>query len=101
MTQSTPEDFSVRLERTSCFGDCPVYTVTIDAAGTVTYDGRDHVRVTGRQTWQISMSAVSTLMAAVDRSGFSDLRDAYRTIRNPDGPATIMCRHYSPIGSYR
>ena len=34
-----PPDASIRLQRTSCLGPCPIYTVTIDARGTVTYDG--------------------------------------------------------------
>ena len=34
-----PPDALIRLQRTSCFGSCPIYTVTIDARGTVTYEG--------------------------------------------------------------
>jgi len=30
-----PPDALIRLPRTSCFGPCPIYTVTTDARGTV------------------------------------------------------------------
>lgn len=33
--RTIPDDFLVTLERTACFGDCHVYTVTIDARGNV------------------------------------------------------------------
>ena len=48
-----PPDALIRLQRTSCFGPCPIYTVTIDARGTVTFDGERFVRVVGRKTMQI------------------------------------------------
>jgi len=45
--ESTRSDFSITLERTSCLGSCPVYTVTILGSGSVEYEGRWHVAVTG------------------------------------------------------
>jgi hypothetical protein len=38
---AVPGDFSATLERTVCFGSCPVYTVSVDASGLVQYDGTD------------------------------------------------------------
>jgi ankyrin repeat protein len=66
-------------------GYCPIYTVTIDARGTVTYDGERLVRVVGRRTAQIDPSAVATLLARAERIRFFQMRDAYREIENPDG----------------
>src|SRR3954464_6628446 len=36
---------TLTLQRTTCFGTCPAYTVTIADNGTVTYTGGDHARV--------------------------------------------------------
>ncbi len=38
-TQDTniPTATFITLQRTSCYGPCPIYTVSIDARGTVTY----------------------------------------------------------------
>ena len=52
LAQDLPEDFLITLERTwlHCGGECPAYTVSIDAQGSVTYDGKMYVRVVGPAT---------------------------------------------------
>ena len=88
--QDVPDDLVIKLERTSCFGECPIYSVTIDAKGNVTFEGTKFVRVEGRQTDRIQTSRVAALLATAERIGFFELRDQYRTIRNPDGTETIV-----------
>ena len=85
-----PPDALIRLQRTSCFGPCPIYTVTIDARGTVTFDGERFVRVVGRRTTQISTSTVATLLARAARIRFFEMRDAYRVVENPDGTVSMV-----------
>ena len=80
-----PADTVIRMERTACFGTCPVYSVTIDAGGTVTYDGHEFVRAQGRQTARIAPSLVAGLLARAGRIHFFDMRDAYREVTKPDG----------------
>lgn len=80
-----PGDVCITLERTACFGECPVYTVSIDGKGNVTYEGRAHVRVTGRQTDRIPATRVAALLETAERIGFFGLDDHYRSIRQPDG----------------
>ena len=90
LAQEVPDDFTVTLQRTACFGRCHVYTVTIDARGNVTYEGRTFVRVTGTVTDTVPLTRVRALLAGVERIGFFRLRDDYRTIRNPDGSETVV-----------
>ena len=85
-----PPDTQIQLRRTSCFGPCPVYTVTIDAHGEVTYVGEKFVRVVGRQTAHIDPSVVAKLLARADSIRFFDLHEAYRVIQNPDGSSTTV-----------
>ena len=75
-----PPDALIRLQRTSCLGPCPIYTVTIDARGTVTYEGERFVRVVGRRTAQIDKALVATLLSRAERIRFFQMRDAYRVI---------------------
>lgn len=89
-TSAMPGDLLIKLERTACFGECPVYTVSIDGKGNVTYEGARFVRVEGRQTDRIPLSRVAEILATAERIGFFELRDKYRTIRNPDGTETIV-----------
>lgn len=63
-----PPDASIRLQRTACFGWCPVYSVTIDARGIVTYEGERSVRVVGRRTARIDASIVAGLLARTTKT---------------------------------
>jgi hypothetical protein len=85
-----PSDALIRLQRTSCFGPCPIYTVAIDARGTVTYEGERAVRVVGRRTAQIAPSQVAGLLARAEGIRFFQMRDAYRVIQNPDGTVGVV-----------
>ena len=89
-TGTLPEDVTIALERTSCFGDCPIYRVTIDARGNVIYEGRKFVAVSGRRTGRIPVARVAAILATADRIGFFELRDHYRTVRGPDGSETVV-----------
>jgi Domain of unknown function (DUF6438)/Ankyrin repeats (3 copies) len=84
-TVAVADDVVIKLERTSCFGECPVYTVTIDAHGTVIYDGAKAVRVVGRQTDRIPLSHVAAILETAERIGFFGLKDQYHSIQNADG----------------
>src|SRR5262245_58326183 len=87
---AVPDDFFITLSRTSCFGPCPIYAVSIDAKGTVKYEGKKFVRVTGVQSDQIPVSSVAELLATVDRIRFFEMDHRYRVIRNTDGTATMV-----------
>ena len=89
-TTAIPGDPVIKLERTACLGECPVYTVTIDARGNVIYEGARFVRVEGRQTDRIPLSRVISILETAERIGFFQLRDEYRVVQNPDGGSTIV-----------
>ena len=79
---STPVQgpIEITLERTACFGFCPVYTVTLRDDGTVTYVGKEHVKVTGQQTWKVDPAAVRALAQEMQKEGFFELQDEYRAM---------------------
>jgi len=90
LSQDALDDVVIKLERTSCFGSCPVYTVTLDARGGVTWLGEKFVRVEGQRTDRVQPSRIAALLTTADRIGFFNLSDRYRTIRNPDGSETMV-----------
>jgi hypothetical protein len=59
----------VRLERTGCYGWCPVYVVEIDIDGDVTYLGRDNVMTIGPAKGQLSPDELRSLREAITLSG--------------------------------
>ena len=89
-TPNVPADTVIQLRRTSCYGTCPIYTVSIDARGRVTYEGEKFVRVVGHQTAAIEPSTVAKLLTRAESIHFFDLRNAYRYIENPDGSTSTV-----------
>lgn len=71
------KDVSITLERTACFGTCPIYTVTVQGDGTVNYVGEKFVKVEGTQTRQISREALIELLRLFYTSDFFSFRDEY------------------------
>ena len=69
---------AVTLERTPCFGTCPVYTVAISRSGEVTFDGKRHVRP-GRpgDGDDTAGERVDSLLAELEAAGYFELADAY------------------------
>ena len=87
---NVPADALIQLQRTSCYGPCPIYTLSIDARGQVVYVGEKFVRVAGRQTAKIDPSIVAKLLSRAETIRFFDLRNAYRVIENPDGSTSMV-----------
>jgi hypothetical protein len=67
----------ITLERTACFGTCPVYRLAVTPDGTVTYEGRANVRQLGRATGQVSPGAVEALLGELERAGYFSFADRY------------------------
>ena len=67
----------VMLERTPCFGTCPVYTVSISGSGTVRFVGKNHVPKEGEATAEIPPATVDSLLRELEAGGYFDFADAY------------------------
>jgi hypothetical protein len=76
----------ITLERTACFGTCPIYTVAIYADGTVVYNGERFVDVTGQQTGSIDPETVKQLVAGFEAAGYFDWNDSYTDMHVTDQP---------------
>lgn len=72
-----PSDTVIMLERTACFGSCPIYTVHIDADGHVQFDGEDYVSHKGRNTGLTTVAGVRQLLQQFAALNFFALRDQY------------------------
>ena len=77
------------LERTPCFGTCPVYTLTVLSSGRVEFSGENHVKVKGLQTGQISPEDFGRLVKKIDEIDFFNLRNRYDG-KNPDGTGVTV-----------
>ena len=67
----------IRLERGMCFGTCPAYSVEIRGDGTVTYQGKKFVAISGKHTAYISKQALHQLYDAFVKAEFFSTFDGY------------------------
>jgi len=70
---------SISLERTTCFGSCPAYKVTLTSSGKVAYEGKMYVTRKGKYTSQIKPEEFKKLAAIADAAGFYDLKRSYES----------------------
>ena len=78
ISQDIPQDLMITLERTACYGFCPVYKLTITADGAVVFNGRRFVKQEGATVKSvISREGLKQLMAEFDRVKFFSLEDDY------------------------
>ena len=84
-----PEITQIVLERTRCFGACPVYRLTVHRSGKVEFEGKAHVWEVGRQTGRVSKEGFRQLVAKIEGINFFSLRDRYDG-KNADGSGSTV-----------
>ncbi len=71
-----PYDFLV-LEKTPCFGKCPVYKAVIRSDGFATWDGRMNVSRTGRYEGRVDAATIREIRRQAHEIRFLDLAHKY------------------------
>jgi len=84
--QDSKANAVITLERTACFGSCPIYTVSILEDGTVLYNGERFVSVTGEQTSTIDPTVVAQMVKAFEDAGYFDWDTSYENMTITDMP---------------
>jgi hypothetical protein len=67
------------IERTACFGQCPIYRATFYDNGEVRYVGRRFVEMTGTFTTLVSAEELAEIDAFAETVGYHGFKDAYPT----------------------
>ena len=78
----------VSMERTTCFGMCPAYRVTLTTDGHVTFDGIAHVQTMGPVAAQATPARIKAVRAALNEADLRGLGDHYTT--HEDGCSPLM-----------
>ena len=86
---SNIKEVVVTLERTACFGVCPVYKLTIYGDGRVVYEGIRFVRVEGTITTTISEDEIRQLIAEFQKIDYFSLKDSYEEHNATDMPSAF------------
>ncbi|HEY0324142.1 MAG TPA: DUF6438 domain-containing protein [Pyrinomonadaceae bacterium] len=77
IVQDVPADTVITIERTACFGPCPMYKLAIYADGRVVYEGKNNVKQTGKVESSITQDKIRELVAAFEQIEYFKLKDRY------------------------
>jgi hypothetical protein len=75
--QQAAESPAVTLERTPCFGRCPVYRISISNAGRVEYEGKANVAHLGLAADSIPPERVDSLLRELQEGGYFGFASNY------------------------
>ena len=64
-------------ERTTCYGTCPSFLVSVYKDGRVAYEGRKFVKIAGKAEFKLSDDQSQRLALAIKNSGFRSLRASF------------------------
>ena len=80
------------LEKTGCYGNCPVFEAQVFSDGAATYFGQKHAPRTGRFTAKVRPALAMELVKRAEVAGFFGLETLYPTSgrRVADFPTTII-----------
>lgn len=78
----------IRLERTPCFGSCPVDEVILRPDGTATYIGKRFVERAGRYEGTFNRGVFERLAKLLEAQKFFDMEDRY-DVPETDNPSVI------------
>ncbi len=88
-----PQDVLVQIKTEPCFGECPVYTLTVYQDSTIEYSGRMFVIKKGEYKGVAEAHHMEELKSTLKNSGFFKLDEVYDDEALTDLPTTtIMVR---------
>ena len=99
----------IKLQRTMCFGTCPVYSVIVDKEGNVNYYGEMFVYKSGEHHWKISKKKVKQLNDLIENFGFksfiyepgdefmTDQPSCKTTVKFSDGETKEIDHYYGHV----
>ena len=84
-----PDSLVVRLQRTACFGRCPIYTLSLYKGGTAIYKGEKWVEKEGLYKGRVSESNLNNIISKAKKVGFYEMDNQYDNEYVTDLPSTI------------
>lgn len=101
-------DAVARIQRTACFGRCPIYTLTVFKDGRVEYFGKKFTPREGKYESNVAQSKIDSLMNyaneasffrfenVYDKEAITDLPSTIISVRNEEGMKTVVDRFDAP-----
>lgn len=87
--KNLPDSLFAQLQRTACFGSCPIYTVSFYAGGYVLYQGEKWVDLEGVFYSRVSEKQLSEIQKKAEAINFFEMKAQYDNEHVTDLPSTI------------
>ena len=84
-----PTNAVARIQRTPCFGRCPIYTLTVYEDGRAEYFGKNFAPREGKWTAAVSLELMEQLKVFANEIGYFELENVYDKEAVTDVPSTI------------
>lgn len=84
-----PHEVVATIERTACYGWCPIYKLAVHRDGTVDYTGEEFVKTKGSAHGTISADKVAELDRAFAAAHYDKLANSYDREDATDNPSVI------------
>lgn len=78
------------MRKTACFGDCPIYDVLINKEGIVTFNGKKHTLLKGKDEFQLSEKEFNALKEKLGKKEFTSYKSKYDNPKIKDLPSTYI-----------
>jgi len=92
------EHYQFIMSKTSCRGNCPVYSITLYGNGEISYEGFQNVNTIGRQQGSLQTDSVIAILQELNRMQYYDLKYEYSQQQITDMPSVITQIVYSKNG---
>jgi len=80
VSKSTKEELNqltISLEKTACFGTCPVFKIKIFKNGKGIFEGKKSVKKTGLIDFKLSQKEIQKILVKAENIKFSEMLDEY------------------------
>ena len=89
----------ISLEKTACFGRCPVFKIIIYNNGECLYNGIKFVKKSGKYNLKINKQEINKILSQAKEIGFDNLKNEYSE-RITDLPTTYIMINNKKIKDY-
>jgi hypothetical protein len=90
----TDDQLLIQLEKTPCYGACPVYTIKIDQKGNGLFEGVENTEYEGLYSFRLDKKQLAGLDTSFKQSGFFEMEDKYHAYVS-DLPTIYLTYHSS------
>ena len=76
-TDSSEIELIISLQRTACFGTCPIYKIEIFSDGSGIYTGTRFVKNIGVAKFSLSETQMNLILTQAEAIGFTNMKEEY------------------------